>query len=187
MPGFGAALRRAAAAERVVPRLISDRPEEWRLGPLTVAAGPRGAELRYARVAVGRAVPEPEAIMEGWRRALAGLVARSLAPEVLLPTLAESYAAILTREGRRAGDRVDLVAIRAEVTRRRPRHTRAQFAWDLARLRRERRLVHDGRRIDLGIATGQVAALRSRVVWIEDESGAGQYYLHFRMLEEGRR
>jgi hypothetical protein len=144
------------------------------------------AQLRYARLAVARAAPEPAAVMAGWRRALGALASRSLAPDELLPLLGESYGALLAKDGRPAGDRVDLVAVRDEVGRRRRGHTRAQFAWDIARLRRERRLVLEGRRIDLGVATAGATMRPSRVVWIEDESGSGQYYLHFRMVEERR-
>ena len=61
--------------------------------------------------------------------------------------------------------------------------TRAQFAWDIARLVRERRLVVDGRRIDLGIATANATAQRSRVVWIERDGGGGAFYETFRLVE----
>src|SRR6185295_18699839 len=96
-------------------------------------------------------------------------------PDELLPKLAAAYARTLARQPgtARPDARVPLVDIRAAL------HgvTRAQFAWDLARLRRERRLVvDDGRRIDLGVATGHAAAKRSRVVWLDDDAGGGAYY-----------
>src|SRR5262249_58229952 len=65
-----------------------------------------------------------------------------------------------------------------------PRYTRAQFAHDLARCRRERRLSYRGRRIDLVIATSGAARDPERVVFVEDDSGAGQYYLYFRMVPQ---
>jgi hypothetical protein len=34
----------------------------------------------------------------------------------------------------------------------------------------------------LDVATGQAASQKRRVVWIEDESGAGQYYGSFRLV-----
>jgi hypothetical protein len=61
-------------------------------------------------------------------------------------------------------------------------YSRAQFAWDIARLRRERRLQHGGQRVLLDVATGAETTQRRRVVWIEDESGAGQYYGSFRLV-----
>ena len=186
MLGFGKELRRAAAESQIIPRLIAERPEEWRIGRLTLVVEPgrAAAQLRYARVAVARAPRDAEGIMTAWRRALASLVARSLSPDEVLPLLETGYGALLARQGAAAGERVALVDLRAEVAKVHRRHTRAQFAWDLARLRQERRLVHGGRRVDLGVATGDAALHPSRVVWIEDDSGAGQFYLHFRMIEE---
>lgn len=184
MAGFGAELRRAAEREGLLPRLVSERPEEWRLGPLTVALKAAGAaELRYARVAVARSSADPTAIMGAWARAIDLLRARSLPPDAFLLLLSDCYASLIDKAGLPAGERVSLVTLRTEVARRKRGQTRAQFAWDVNRLRRERRLVYQGRRIDLGVATGNAALIRSRVVWIEDDSGSGQYYVSFRMLE----
>jgi hypothetical protein len=162
----------------VVPRLVGDRPEEWQLGALTVVIDRGSARLRYAREPVGRAQATGGAIASAWRRAIARLGERSRAPERLLAELGAAYAAVVSRTGARAGDHVALVAVRAELG-----YPRAQFAWDLARLRRERRLVIDGRRVELGIATGHATARRSRVVWLEDDGG-GAYYETFRLAQE---
>jgi len=80
---------------------------------------------------------------------------------------------------------VPVAELHAELSRRAGgRYPRAQLAWDLARLRRERRLVSAGRlRIDLGVATGFATARKRSVLWVEDESGAGQYYQTFRMID----
>jgi hypothetical protein len=177
--GFGQELRRAAAGVRIVPRLVAEAPQEWRLGPLTVVVDADAAQLRYARVPIARARPAPADIMTAWRRALAGLVSRSIPPDELLPLLAAAYRELLAGQPR--GSRVPLVELRDELARRREQ-TRAQFSWDVARLRRERRLIHDGQRIDLGVATGAAPSRRSSVVWIEDDSGAGLFYQSFRLV-----
>jgi hypothetical protein len=188
---FGQDLRHAARENRVVPRLLADRPEEWRLGPLTVVVDRRrgSATVRYARVPVARARCQGATVMTAWRRALAALATRSLPPDTFLPALAAAYRALLAAAGRPAGERVPLVELRESVARAVGRgYRRAQFAWDLARLRRERRLVHDGWRVDVGVATGMQAGWRSRVVWLEDAQGSGQYHAWFRLLraaEEG--
>jgi hypothetical protein len=173
--GLGRELMRSLAG--ITPRLVADR--EWRLGPLVVAIDGAKAQLRYAREPVGTSAASAEAIAGAWKRAKTRLEARSLAPDALLPKLADAYRGVVAAAGKRAGDRVPLVEVRAAIG-----GTRAQFAWDLARLRRERRLaLPDGRRIDLGIATGHAATQRSRVVWIEDESGGGAFYETIRLLE----
>src|SRR5262249_20293475 len=140
MPGLGRELVGALAGSDVVPRLISERPQpEWRLGALTVVVGKEQARLRYAREPMGTARANAADIPAGWGRAPAGRRARSRPPVVLLPDRAAAYGRPPPRRGARPGDRVPLVEVRAELDG----YTRAQFAWDLARLRRERRLVVD--------------------------------------------
>ncbi len=186
-PSFGKELRRAAteAAPGLVPRLVAEQPQEWRIGSLTIVVARGTAQLRYARQPIGRATAEADAVVAAWRRALITLTARSLDPDRFLPLLGAAYLAAL---GTRApGERVELTALRAEIARLVRGHTRAQFAWDLARLQRERRLSLGGARIDLGVATGNAASHASRVVWVEDESGSGHYYQYFRTLAQEAR
>lgn len=175
-----------ALGSQAAPRLIDPGPPaEWRYAGLTVLIGPERAELRYAREPVGSARPTPEAITQAVLRARHRLSARSRAPDDLLPALADAYAMIVGQRGARHGDRVPLVDVREQLAS----GTRAQFAWDVARLRRERRLVIDGRRLDLGVATGHETAHRSRVVWIEDggASGRGSYFASFRLIAQEAR
>lgn len=179
MPGLGRQLATALAGSEVVPRLITDRPEEWRIGPLTVVVGDGRARLRYAREPVGSARADAADIAAAWRKALDKLSARSHAPDRLLPELAAAYQRALARHAARPGARVPLVDVRAELAG----YTRAQFAWDVARLWRERRLVCDGRRVEIGVATGHATARRSRVVWLERDAG-GAWYESFRMAAQ---
>ena len=182
MAGLGRELVGALAGSDVVPRLIAEHPEpEWRLGALTVVVGKEQARLRYAREAVGSARADAAAIAAAWHKALDRLRARSRPPDELLPALAAAYERTLARHGgARLGDRVPLVDVRAALAG----YTRAQFAWDLQRLKRERRLAVGGRRIDVGVATGHAALRRSRVVWLEDDAGGGAWYETFRMIPE---
>ena len=160
---------------------MAERPQpEWRLGPLTVVVGAAQARLRYAREPVGTARATADDIAAAWRKALERLRARSLAPDELLPRLAAAYDLVLARRGGRTDDRTPLVEIRAELAG----YTRAQFAWDVARLKRERRLVVGGRRVDIGVATGHATARRSQVVWLEDDAGSGAWYETFRLITQ---
>ncbi len=174
MSALGRELLRCLAGTNVVPRLISDHPRpEWQVGPFTVVAGKERAELRYAREAVGSAKLRGEDVVEGLRRAAQRLVDRSIDPDALLPALATAYRKL-------GGGTVLLVELRDALDM-----TRAQFAWDLVRLQREQRLVHAGRRIDLGIATGHTTFRKSGVVWLETATG-GAYYETFRMIPQER-
>jgi hypothetical protein len=170
---------RSLAGTDVVPRLVAERPQpEWRLGPLTVVVGTVQARLRYAREPVGTARATADDIAAAWRKALERLRARSLPPDELLPRLAAAYDRVLVQRAGRPDDRAPLVAVRAALAG----YTRAQFAWDVARLRRERRLVVAGRRVEIGVATGHATARRSQVVWIEDDGGSGAWYESFRLI-----
>ena len=181
MAGLGRELLGALAGSDVVPRLVAERPrQEWRLGVITVVVGDERAQLRYAREAVGTTRANASDIATGWRKALERLSARSRAPDELLPLLAAAYRKLIGKSAARPDARVPLVDVRAELAG----YTRAQFAWDVARLRRERRLVVDGCRVEIGVATGHATARRSRVVWIEDDGGGGAWYESFRMIPE---
>jgi hypothetical protein len=136
--------------------------------------------VRYAREPVGHAPPNEADVLAAVERARERLEARSMAPDDLLPALAAAYAAVLRRRGGRPGDRVPLVEVRDALADT----TRAQFAWDLARLRREHRLQIDDRRVEIGVATGHAAERRSEVVWIENEGGGGSYFASFRLIAQ---
>jgi hypothetical protein len=164
-----------------LPRLITaGPPAEWRFDGLTVVIGTERAELRYAREPVGSAQPAPDAIFEAVARARRRLAQRSRGPDELLPALAQAYAVVLARRRGQPGDRVPLVEVRDELAD----GTHAQFAWDVARLRREHRLVIGGCRVDLGVATGHATARRSQIVWIEDDGGGGSYFASFRLIAQ---
>lgn len=175
---FAADLRAAAAAAGVRPRLVAERPEEWRLGRLTVVVDRvRGtAQVRFARVAVARARCEAVEVVAACARALERLERESLAPEQLAAALAKAHAAA-------GGGAVSLAALVPAVgsAADRTRYSRAQFVWDLARMRSERGLrLPEGRRIAVDVATG--AGAPGRALWIEDESGSGQYYRTLRLV-----
>jgi hypothetical protein len=187
VPGLGRDLLRSLAGTDVVPRLVAERPHpEWRLGPLTVVVGAAEARLRYAREPVGTTRATAMDIAAAWRKALDKLRARSLPPDELLPKLKAAYERVLVKRAAAGGlvatvgERAPLVDVRAELRG----YTRAQFAWDVARLRRERRLVIAGRRVEIGVATGHATARRSRVVWLEDDAGSGAFYESFRLIAQ---
>jgi hypothetical protein len=56
-------------------------------------------------------------------------------------------------------------------------YSRAHFAFDLMQLRRAGLLVHDGWRLNLGVATGTSASDKKRALFVEDERGQGEFKL----------
>ncbi len=175
---FAADLRAAAAELGVVPRLVAERPEEWRLGRLTVVVDRlRGtAQVRFARQAVGRAPCDAGAIFAACARSLERLAGESMDPEAFAVSLVAAHAAA-------GGGVVPLAGLVPAVgsAAGRRSYSRAQFVWDLTRLRSERGLqLPEGRRIAVDVATG--AGAPGRALWIEDETGTGQYYRSLRLL-----
>lgn len=180
-------LHQACREHGVVPKRVSERPEEWRLAPFTLSVDRRRdrATLRYARRAMTRCLPcDANDVLNACQRVAAKLTAGSLAPDTLLPLLAQAYDTARDADGARVAlpEFCNEVARLATDRSEQRRYTRAQLAFDLARLRREQRLQIDGRRIDLGSATGGLAAKKSRVMWIEGPPGTGQYYATFRLM-----
>ncbi len=160
----------------MVPRLVAEQPEEWRLGRLTVLVDRARdtARIRFARNALAKVACDADQVVAGCQKALARLRAESLPPGDFVAALAAAH----------GGGAVPLVALVPRVGKAagRRRYTRAQFVWDLARTRSERGLVlPQGRRIAVDVATGAAAPAGS--LWIEDESGSGQYYRTLRLLE----
>lgn len=184
---FSKELHDELAAIGVRARLIEDRPERWRVGSMVLSVDRAGdrATLQYARQPVARGLRcDAAAVAAGYRRAAERLAAGSLSPAEMFEALASAYGAALAERGAPAGSRIALVELASGVAGAAGRsYSRAQFAYDLARLRRERQLCQNGARIELGVATGTDAARKSKVVWIDD-GGSGQYFATLRILPE---
>jgi hypothetical protein len=190
---FPRQLHEAFAELGIRPRLVVERPEEWRLGPLTAAVD-RAADtavLRYARQPVAVKLRcDAAVIAAAYRRVCERLIAQSMDPERLFASLEAAYRAVLERRGAAAGARAPIAEICAELAAAagpkgaRRRASRAQLSFDIARLRGEGELSRAGRRLDFGVATGGIAARKREVLWIEDESGSGHYYATLRLLPE---
>ena len=56
-------------------------------------------------------------------------------------------------------------------------YSRAQFAYDVLRLRKAGALTQAGKRINFGVATGTTATKKNRVLYMEDGEGKGEYKL----------
>lgn len=194
----GARLRadlRAACAERDIPvGVLSRDPLELYLPPITVRVDVDAdrADLSFARIRLARCRADGVAVAAARDEAVAGLEGDSWDPNRYLGQLRDAWA----RAGR--GDWVELVDVLPElallrqpaafrknpVARQFQPYPRVQFAYDLWRLRRDRCLAADGWRLTLGSATGGSTRDKSRVLWLEDGRGGGQYHLTLRFVRE---
>lgn len=189
---FGRALREQAEERGSLCTLLTSDPMEFSLPPfsLEVDLEENTALLRYARLPLETLQAGPAKILaacDRWRKALSG----GWPPEGFFDALHWAYEVELLRTQGRKGDRVALVRClphvalesQAEKFRRDPcgahyrDYGRAHLAWDLARLRTMGLLQKDGQRLNLGTATGASTSDKAGVLYLEEETGRGQYYL----------
>ncbi|MBM3461636.1 MAG: hypothetical protein FJX76_06000 [Armatimonadetes bacterium] len=186
-------MRDAAAHVGMEVGMLTTDPPEFRLGPLTALfdLSRRSASVRYARLELEKVAATPEAVLEACRRGILALEGKGFDAERYFHVLLDAYKVRLTRTNQPMGSRVELADLLAEIafSMQSERfyddpqrenfvpYSRVQFAYDLARLRRAGKLSHQGLRLALGSATAGTTKQKSRVLYIEDERGNGQYYL----------
>ena len=187
-PDLAAACEVRGLTMRVVKK---DGPVEVRIPPLAVVIDrDKGkAVIQFAREKILETSAEADAILDGHQSALRQIDGAFSAPKFHDACRRAWRGA--RAAGEAVGDRVEIVdflpylaiemqkpAFKKNPTSKGFRdYTRAQFAWDVLRLRRERMLVHSERRLNLGVATGTSASKKARVIFFEDEDGAGEYKL----------
>lgn len=190
---LAAELREACAAKGLELRVVTrEEPVEVRIPPLAVVIDrDKGtAELQFAKLALASVAATPDAILTLHESTIETLN-RDWDPQRFFSACHRAWLAARGTGVGGAGDRVEILdflpylalqlqkpAFHREPTQKNFRdYSRARFAWDLLRLRREGLLTQDGQRLNLGVATGSTASQKRRVVWIEDEHGDGEYKL----------
>ena len=188
-------LREACAEVGIRPAVLSRDPLELYLAPVTVLIDVDRdlADLAFARIRQGRCRADGAAIVAARNEVVCDLEGESWDPEAFFAQLRGAWV-------RAGGDAwVELIDVLPELAllrqppsfRKDPTakkfvpYPRAQFAYDLWRLRRDRCLAADGWRLTLGTATGGSTRDKSRVLWLEDGRGGGQYHLTLRFVKEG--
>jgi hypothetical protein len=190
---LGRELRDACAAAGVGFVVLSrEDPVEVRLPPLLLRLdfGRGRAELLFAREVVAVSAPDAERILSAREKALRSLES-GFDPERFFSDCLSAYRAALAVAGRPEGERVEILdflpflallgqsrAFRANPAKAtfRP-YGKARFAYDVLRLRRAGALSRHGLRMNFGVATGNSASRKDRVVYLEDENGDGEYKL----------
>lgn len=190
---FGRELKEAATGAGVEFSTLTADPPAYRLAPFTVEArfGKGRAFLSYARLPVGEAELDVAAILIARERYLRALEGDDFEPETYFDRLLEAYRRVVAGSGARPGGRVELVELLPELaflfqsTRFRSDPVRENYrpygkvrlAYDLGRLKRAGCLAREDTRLALGTATIGTTRRKDRVLYLEDSSGRGQYYL----------
>jgi len=178
---------------------LGDNPLTFYLEPLTVEVNfdTEEVDLQYARMPLEETTLDPEAVLEAHREAVERLTERAIPSEMFFDRLHFAYQLAYRARGGSPGDRVNLVDLltplavlwsdaeswsHADLTDLSP-YPRPLFAYQLAQLRRDGVLADDGRRLDLGTATGGSTEDKNRVIFIPSGPGDGQYYLSIRFTD----
>ncbi len=186
-------LQAACAAAGLDLRVVSrEEPLELRIVPFSVvldlAAGQ--ATLRFAREPLLVCPARADAIL-ATREKLLSHLDDSFDAERFFDQCHRAYRAGLAAEGKREGDRLELLQFLpylAVLRQSRAFHAnpvakgyqsygRARFAWEVMRLREAGGLARRGLRLNLGVATGTSASEKGRALYVEDGQGTGEYKL----------
>lgn len=190
---LGRALKSECEARGLGFRVVSkEEPVEVRIPPFAVVLDFKTAraELRFARETVDSCPAAADPILAAHSRALKALES-GFDPRAFFKRCLVAYRQALAAEGRAEGERVELLAflpllaLQAQPKRFLARPTkdgfkpysRAHFAYHVWKLREANALAQDGRRLNLGVATGTSASDKDRVVYLEDPDGTGEYKL----------
>ena len=192
--GLSRALKDACTRQGVGFRVVAREPLIMlRLAPLAVRLDKDKsyADLLFSGERLETVPAEAEAILDGWRRVVHRLEGEERwDPEAFHHLLWRAWRHSLVEEEReQRPDWVEINAVFSMLELLRPRrteHNRARFAWDLYRLRRDRRLFDRGWRLVIGAATGASTKDKRRVWWLEDAEGNGQYHLTLKFVPQER-
>jgi hypothetical protein len=195
----GRKLKEACTAAGLKLKVISrEEPVELRIPPLAVRLNfDHGqAEFLFAKEPLGSCPVTPEDIIHNHARIVRGLEG-AFEPAEYFERCYEAYRMGLVVTGGKRGDRLELNEFLGHLAARlQPKkflvnpvsgnyrgYSRGQFAYDVHRLRAARGLQQNGRRLNFGVATGTAASKKSRVIYMEDEYGQGEYKLNIFFTE----
>lgn len=189
---FGRLLKECAGNKAMICRLITTDPMEFSVEPFTVVVTLEQnlASILYARQPLEEVPAKPERIIASVEKNLKTLEA-GWASERFFDALYKAYEMCLFDRKAPKGERVPVVGLLAYVAlsfqsdkfRADPRsanyraYGRVQMTYDLSKLRRNGLLQRNGRRLNLGTATGASTQDKKGVLYVEESPGQGQYYL----------
>ncbi len=195
----GRKLKEACGAAGLKLKVISrEDPVELRIPPLAVRLNfDKGeAEFLFAKEPLATCPVTPEDIIANHGKIVRGLEG-AFDPAQFFERCYEAYRMGLVVKGAKRGERLELndflghLATRMQSTKFEVNpvsgnyrgYSRGQFAYDVHRLRLARGLQQNGRRLNFGVATGTAASKKSRVIYMEDEYGQGEYKLNIFFTE----
>lgn len=150
-----------------------------------------GIESLYGHESIGECRIDAADLFEERRRAVDEMQRQALASEVFFDLLYDAYRTVLVADGAEPGDRIDLVDVlvplamlRVDSKKLRKKGPEAiesfpryLLARQLATMRRDGLLEKNGKRLDLGAATGGSTRDKTNVLYVPVRGAtSGQYY-----------
>jgi hypothetical protein len=171
-----------------------EEPPELRVVPLSLVLDLQRsrATWQFAREPLREVDLEVGAVLQTYDQLLSELERKGFEPGEFHTRCYRAYREALFTLGKQPGERVEFehflprlaLQLQQRAFLRSPRqrlfreYSRAHFAYDVWRLRRAGRLIHNGWRLNLGVATGDTARQPERVIYFEDGEGNGEYKLN---------
>jgi hypothetical protein len=189
---FGRLLIESAESEGLTCKMIATEPMEFSLTPFTVAVNldQNLAHINYARLVLEELPAKPDQITAALQKNLE-MLESGWSSEQFFDALYDAYRMQLFEKKSHRDERVVLTDLLARMAlsfqsdkfRSDPvagnyrSYGRVRMAYDLSKLRRNGLLQRNGRRLNLGTATGSSTRNKKGVLYIEEGPGRGQYYL----------
>ncbi len=185
---------KAECEKRGLKLLVVSRenPLELRIPPLSIIVElEKGrCEIRFAKDRIAECPMQGEKILKAWEGCMKRLD-RPFDPGKFFDQCLAAYSRILRLKGLPPGSRIELSEFLPELAiLLQPRsflqnpkkenfrtYGKANFAYDVLRLKKANMLSKDGARMNFGVATGITAQKKGRVIYMEDEEGNGEYKL----------
>lgn len=196
--GLKAACQSAGLEMRVIDR---ESPIRLRIPPfaVTIDIDSGVASFAFALQPLEKCGADAEKIV-ALHRQLRTKMETSFAPEAYFDDCLAAYRMALAACNKAFGERIEfdqflpLLALRMQpknyrvepISKNHRSYSRAQFAFDVMRLREAGVLERAGRRIQFGVATGNSTAQKSRVLFLEDADGNGEFKVSVSFTEEDR-
>jgi hypothetical protein len=188
-------LRRYCEERGLLLSTVTKEPLELRIAPLavTIDVGANKGTIRFGGEPITPCQANADSVMAAYDIAYNELEGKSWDPKTFFNQLRKAWLQAGGKDSVELVQVLPLVALarqsdkfrREPITKHFRPYSRAQFAYDLYRLMRDKTLSCDGYRLSLGTATGDSTRDKKRVFFIENDRGRGQYHLTLRFVRDG--
>ena len=169
-------------------KMVSDSPLVLYVHPLTLEVNFEQCKTTwsYAREPMAQSSLDPSDIWNVYGELLDQFRAARIDSKSFWQALKAAYDIVLLKDGKPAGERIDIVDVlvpmawiwpRAVQLKKTTQFPRYLLAYQIQKLRQDGLIAHNGYRLDLGTATGGSTKNKANVLFIPMGPTEGQYYL----------